>query len=58
MSRKKLIDFFEEKFEANLAGRRLNEAFDKTNADLGFDAYESYRSFSVCRKRARKNKRG
>jgi len=54
--RKKLIDFFEEKFEANLAGRRLNEAFEKTNQDLGFDAYESYRSFSTCRKRKNSRK--
>jgi hypothetical protein len=54
--RKKLIDFFEEKFEANLAGRRLNEAFEKTNEDLGFEAYGSYKSFSVSR-RQRKNSR-
>jgi hypothetical protein len=55
--RKALIQFFEEKFEANLSGRTLQDAFEKTNEDLGFDAYGSYRSFSVCRKRARKNKR-
>jgi hypothetical protein len=54
---KKLFDFFNEKFEANLKGSRPSAAFNKTTEEIGFEAYSSYESFSTCRKRARKNKR-
>jgi hypothetical protein len=54
--RKTLIDFFNEKFEANMVGRKLIDAFNKTNEDLGFQAYSDYNSYSVCKKRAKKLK--
>ena len=52
---KRLFDYFTEKFEDNLSKTKsFTEAFEKTNNDLGFVAYSSYKSFSIVRSRKRK----
>lgn len=48
------FNYFLTKFEENIKGRSMQEAFDKTNKDVGFEAYSSYQSFSTVRKRKRK----
>lgn len=53
---KRLFDHFTEKFKENLHNSKtMQEAFDKTNKDLGFTAYSDFRSYSALR--ARKKKR-
>ena len=50
-----LFEYFREKFDNNLpVTKTYQEAFEKTNKDLGFVAYTSLKSFRVqCRKRKR-----
>lgn len=49
---RKLIDFFQEKFDANLKHTKSRlDAFEKTNEQIGFDAYSSYNSYLTTRKR-------
>lgn len=50
-----LFEFFKHKFDENLPiTNNYQEAFEKTNKDLGFVAYTSLKSFRVqCRKRKR-----
>lgn len=51
-----LFEFFKEKFDNNLpTTKTYQEAFEKTNRDIGFVAYTSLKSFQVQR---RKRKRG
>lgn len=54
---KRLFDFFTEKFKENLPKTRtMQEAFEKTNTDLGFTAYSDFRSYNVLRSRRKKGK--
>jgi hypothetical protein len=50
-----LFEFFKDKFETNLpVTKTYEEAFEKTNRDLGFVAYTSLKSFRVqCNKKKR-----
>jgi len=48
----KLYDLFTKKFNANLGhGSTAQQAFDKTNDEMGFEAYSSYNSYQTVRKR-------
>ena len=47
---KDLFEFFQDAFDKNLPiTSSYQEAFDKTNKDLGFTAYTSLKSFRVQR---------
>jgi len=53
---KELFEYFTEKFEENLSKTKsIGEAFEKTNEDIGFRAYKSYKSYGA---RRWKRKRG
>jgi hypothetical protein len=55
MIEKRLFDHFTEKFKENLpAARTQQEAFEKTNEQLGFTAYTSFHSYNTLRKKRRK----
>jgi hypothetical protein len=55
---KRLFDFFTEKFKENLPKTRtMQEAFDKTNKDIGFTAYTDFRSYNVLRSKKKKARR-
>jgi hypothetical protein len=52
-----LFEYFREKFDNNLpATKSYEEAFDKTNRDLGFVAYTSLKSFQVQRSKKKKGR--
>lgn len=52
---KRLFDYFTEKFKQNLPeARTMQEAFEKTNKDLGFTAYSDFRSYSALRAKRKK----
>jgi hypothetical protein len=52
-----LFDYFSRKFEENLPKTKsLKEAFEKTNEDIGFQAYSSYKSYSVNRSKKKKGR--
>lgn len=55
---KSRFDFFTEKFEANLKQvTGFEKAFEKTNEEIGFDVYSSYRSYNTSATNRRKNKK-
>lgn len=55
---KTLFDAFTEKLHQNLPNTRtMKEAFDKTNEEMGFDAYTSWNSYSVVKRRNKKGRR-
>lgn len=52
---KKLFDFFTEKLNKNLpAARSMQEAFEKTNEEIGFSAYSSFHSYNMVKRRKKK----
>ena len=54
---KSLLDHFEKKFNENFkSSASYKEAFDKTNEELGFQAYKNYPSFSCTRARRRRKR--
>lgn len=54
---KRLFDFFTEKFKENLPkATTMQEAFEKTNKDLGFTAYSDFRSYSALRAKKKRHK--
>lgn len=56
--RESRFDFFTKKFEENLkqvAG--FEKAFEKTNEEIGFDVYSSYRSYNTSASNRRKKGR-
>lgn len=56
---RRLFDHFNEKFDKYLSsGLSKSDAFNKTNEELGFDAYSCYTSFAVIRGRIHRNERG
>lgn len=59
---KSLYDHFTEHYEKNLqefsnVKGGFKKAFEKTNQDLGFDAYSCLESYSNCRLRKRRSGR-
>jgi hypothetical protein len=55
---KRLYDVFTEKFKGNLpAARSMQEAFEKTNQDMGFTAYSSFHSYRTLSKKKSKKHR-
>lgn len=54
---KRLFDFFTEKLNKNLVeSRTMQEAFEKTNEQIGFTAYSSFHSYNVNKKSRKKRK--
>jgi hypothetical protein len=54
---KSLSEAFQEKFEENLkVSDRRKAAFEKTNEDMGFQAYSSYNSYLSSRKKRKKKR--
>lgn len=54
---KSTFEYFRDKFEDNLPkAKNYQEAFKKTNDEIGFEPYSSYTSFANVR--TRKNKKG
>lgn len=55
---KSRFEFFTEKFEENL--KRVpgfERAFEKTNEEIGFNVYSSYRSYNTSASSRRKKKK-
>jgi len=52
---KRLFDHFTEKLKENMPqSKTMQDAFEKTNNDLGFEAYSSFNSYQTVRKRKSK----
>lgn len=58
---KSLVDKFTEEYEKNLGNNKSYgaaiRAFEKTNEDLGFDAYSSFSSYITVKNRRFKNRK-
>ena len=52
---KKLYDYFTDRLKENMPQTKTaQEAFEKTNNELGFEAYSSFNSYQTVRKRKAK----
>jgi len=55
---KRLYDFFTEKLTENLReAETIQDAFAKTNDEIGFTAYKSFHSYNTIRKSKRRKTR-
>lgn len=52
----KLFEFFSKKFDQNFNGCTPQDAFEKTNQELGFTAYSNYDSFDRARRKNKKKR--
>jgi len=52
---KRLFDYFTERLKENMPQTKtMQEAFEKTNKELDFEAYSSFHSYNTVRKRKAK----
>ena len=58
MGRDAVYKFVEEKFNAHLEkSNTMQEAFEKAQAEMGYDAYSGFHSFNRVRKRKKASKK-